>query len=159
MKNRNLIFKTIALGAMVVGGVSIATAVAARIKRTKDEEDTADAILESESIKENFSGVGGKIKKWKCPNEGGVCWLNSGGTGVRGTKNGRCVCLKSAASSNKNVSIDRFGAKTDRRGEMVTFPTKRGSQVQSRFDSLDGASPIRKGNGFASVDSRFKSEF
>jgi len=57
---KNLIFKTVALGAMVVGGVAIAKATAARIRRVRDEEETANTLVEADVIAENFSGVIGK---------------------------------------------------------------------------------------------------
>ena len=56
---KDLLFKPIALGAMVVGGVSLATAAVTRFRRMKDERAAADAIVEAEVIKENFSGFRG----------------------------------------------------------------------------------------------------
>lgn len=68
MAKDQLLFKGLALGAMVVGGVAIAQAVNARFKRQKDEQEIAEII---ETV-ENFSGARGRS---------GGCWIeNADGT-------------------------------------------------------------------------------
>lgn len=56
-------FKAIALGAMVVGGIAIAKATTARIRRERDEAAAANAMIEAEIISENFSGYGGSRRR------------------------------------------------------------------------------------------------
>ena len=59
---KNLIFKTVALAAMVVGGASIAIATAANVRRKEDEEEAANAMIETEIIAQNFSGAVGRMR-------------------------------------------------------------------------------------------------
>lgn len=63
--NKDLIFKTIALGAMVVGGISIANATATRIRRERIEEETADTLIEADVISEELSSMVGRKRRLK----------------------------------------------------------------------------------------------
>ena len=57
--NKDLVLKTIGGIAFVIGVGSVATAMYARYRKTKDEEATIDALVKTEVIANNFSGANG----------------------------------------------------------------------------------------------------
>lgn len=60
--NKDLILKTASLAFIAIGTISVATAMAANIKKRRDEEETANAIIATEAIEDNFSGAAGRRK-------------------------------------------------------------------------------------------------
>lgn len=54
------VLKTVALGGMILGTVSLGGFIVQRLRRKKNEEDAEGAKLEAEIITENFSGANGR---------------------------------------------------------------------------------------------------